>query len=573
MTDQRARALERHSLLRRQIRRIYGDLPSVPEAVRPFLAVVDEAYRQFDADRVMLERSLDLSSRELLDANRDLGAVVEDFVDVFFRLDANGVILDCRGGDSCLMLPAEELIGQPIQGIPYPEIAARFAEAIVAVQDRGAMVSFHYQLPLDQSTTHFEAHIVPLRHAQLIVIIRNVTEAEEAQRRERELHLRLERYKRMESLGMLAGGVAHDLNNILGPLVAYPELILPRVRHDPTVARDVLEIKASAERAAAVIQDLLILARRGGYQAVPVRANDVIRSYLDSCAFRELRARRPEVRFQQELEIGCPHILGTEHHLAQLLMNLVVNAHEAVSGEGSVVVATRAAELAVPHTGFERIEEGRYVLLSVRDSGQGISAEHLEHIFEPFFTTKKLGRSGSGLGLAVVYGIMKDCGGFIDVQTPKTGGTEFQLYLPLATVRPTGPEAPLSDLRGTEHVLVVDDVPENRTLAARLLECLGYEVATAHNGRAAVEFLRGQRTDLVLLDMIMEDDFDGLDTYRQMLRIQPGTRCVIATGYAETDRVRQTLRLGARSCIRKPYDLRTLGRAIRTALEARPVVS
>jgi signal transduction histidine kinase/CheY-like chemotaxis protein len=571
MTAKRPRSRAQHSLLARQIRRIYGDSSEVPSELVPFLAVVDEAYRQFDTDRVMLERSLELSSRELLEANRDLGAVVEDFVDVFFRLDANGIILDCRGGDSCLMLPVEELVGQPIQGIPYPEIGKRFADAITSVQDSGAMVSFQYQLPLSRSATYFEAHLVPLRHAQLVVIIRNVTEVKQAQLRERALHRRLERYKRMESLGMLAGGVAHDLNNILGPLVAYPELILARVRHDPAVLRDVLEIKASAKRAAAVIQDLLILARRGGYQAVAVRANDVIRSYLDSAAFRELRARRPEVYFQQELEIGCPPILGTEHNLAQLVMNLIVNAHEAVTGEGSVSVSTRTVELRAPHTGFERIEEGRYLLLSVRDSGQGIRADHLEHIFEPFFTTKKLGRSGSGLGLAVVYGIMQDCGGFIDVLRPKTGGTEFQLYLPLASKRPAAPSTQVDDLRGTEHVLVVDDVPGNRTLAARLLECLGYEVATAHNGRAAVEFLRSTRTDLVLLDMIMEEEFDGLDTYRHMVRIQPDIRCVIATGYAETDRVRKTLRLGASACIRKPYDLRTLGRAVRASLDGRPI--
>ena len=208
-----------HTLLQRQIRRIYGDQENVPRELQAFLPVVDEAYRQADADRRMLERSLDLSSHELLQANADLRAVVEDFVDVFFRLDANGVILDCRGGnEDCLMLPPKELIGKRIQDIPFPEIGERFARALDHAQRQAAVQSFDYGLPLSDTLTHYEAHVVPLPHNQHIVIIRDVTATKRSEARERELNARLARYRRMESLGMLAGGVAHDLNNILGPL-------------------------------------------------------------------------------------------------------------------------------------------------------------------------------------------------------------------------------------------------------------------------------------------------------------------------------------------------------------------
>lgn len=557
-----------HTLLQRQIRRIYGDMAHVPEALRAFLPVVDEAYRQADDDRKMLERSLELSSNELLQANRDLRAVVEDFVDLFFRLDAQGTILDCRGGhEECLMLPPKELIGKRIQAIPFPEIGARFEAALADARRHGRVESFHYALPLHGAETSYEAHIVPLPHDQHIVIIRDVTHATRAEARERELSARLARYRRMESLGMLAGGVAHDLNNILGPLVAYPELILPRVAHDATVVRDVLQIKESATRAAAVIQDLLILARRGGARADAVRLNEVVRSYLDSAGFLELRARRPEVRFRKWLEAGCPAILGTSHHMAQVVMNLLVNAHEAVQGSGDVSISTRTVVLDRPIHGFETVEDGRYVVLSVRDTGHGIDASDLEHIFEPFYSTKKLGRSGSGLGLAVVYGIVKDSGGYIDVKTSERRGSEFLLYLPVAPEHMTQEPGPAGVQGGTEHILVVDDVPEQRTLAARLLERLGYRVSVVSSGRRAVAFLRENAVDLVLLDMIMEEDFDGLITYQEMLALRPDQRCVLATGFAETDRVRHAQELGAGACIQKPYNLKRLGNAVRIELD------
>ncbi|MDJ0976347.1 MAG: ATP-binding protein [Planctomycetota bacterium] len=557
-----------HTLLQRQVRRIYGDMENVPQELQAFLPVVDEAYRQADVDRRMLERSLDLSSHELLQANADLRAVVEDFVDVFFRLDAKGVILDCRGGnEDCMMLPPKELIGRRIQDIPFPEIGERFARALDHAQRQAAVQSFDYGLPLSETVTHYEAHVVPLPHNQFIVIIRDVTATKQSEARERELNARLARYRRMESLGMLAGGVAHDLNNILGPLVAYPELILPRVAHDASVVRDVLQIKESATRAAAVIQDLLILARRGGVKADAVRLNEVVRGYLDSAAFLELRARRPEVRFRKWLEAGCPPILGTSHHMSQIVMNLVVNAYEAVQGSGDVSLSSRAVVLDRPVHGFETIEDGHYVVLAVRDTGHGISESDLEHIFEPFYSTKKLGRSGSGLGLAVVYGIVKDSGGYIDVKTSQLRGSEFLLYLPVAPEQVGKEVGPVGVHGGTEHILVVDDVPEQRTLAARLLERLGYRVSVVPSGRKAVTFLRQNLVDLVLLDMIMEEDFDGLITYQEILAFRPEQRCVLATGFAETDRVRQAQLLGAGACIQKPYSLKLLGNAIRAELD------
>jgi CheY-like chemotaxis protein len=199
----------------------------------------------------------------------------------------------------------------------------------------------------------------------------------------------------------------------------------------------------------------------------------------------------------------------------------------------------------------------------------GILAENIEKIFEPFYTKKAMGRSGTGLGLTIVWGTVKDHNGYIDVQSEKGKGSTFALYFP-ATREPMVEDLnkiPLDRYKGQgELILVVDDVAEQREMAAGMLTSLGYNVAAVPGGEEALGYLKTQKVDLIVLDMIMDPGMDGLETYRSILEIVPGQKAVIVSGYSETDRVKETQKLGAGVYVRKPYVLEKIGLAIRNEL-------
>ena len=251
------------------------------------------------------------------------------------------------------------------------------------------------------------------------------------------------------------------------------------------------------------------------------------------------------------------------------MMNLAVNACEAMPEGGTLCIETANRRLEKAFAGYEIITPGSFVVLSVSDSGHGISKENLEHIFEPFFTKKVMGRSGTGLGLAVVWGTVKDSGGFIDVTSSADQGTRFDLYFPSvpAPVQSGAQQLSHDAYRGAgEHVLVVDDVPEQRVVAANMLEELGYKVDVVPSGEAAVAWVRENSTDVLLLDMVMDPGIDGLETYRQVLALQPHQKAVIVSGFSETDRLACALALGAARYMKKPYTLMALGKVVKQAL-------
>ena len=395
----------------------------------------------------------------------------------------------------------------------------------------------------------------------------DVTERRRAEARERDLQDRLARAERLESLGILAGGVAHDLNNMLGPLVGYPDMILEQLPPDSSLREDVIQIRDSAKRSAAVIQDLLALARRGNLQTTQVQINKVIEDFVKSPQLRDLQANHPGVDFKLGVAARLPMIRASPSHMMQVIQNLVINAYEACTNGGRVSLSTTTAYLDAPLRGYESIAKGDYVVLQVSDTGDGISPDDLNRIFEPFYTKKKMGRSGTGLGLAVVYGVVRDFEGYIDVRTSPGRGTDFSIYLPVAKENARPEVAAAKDIRGKESVLVIDDVPEQRALAQRLLGSLGYAVETVSSGREALDFLHQRKSDVLVLDMIMDEHMDGLDTYREVVKIRPGQRCVVVTGFSENDRVKEVLALGAGSYVTKPYTRDGLGGAGRQVLD------
>jgi CheY-like chemotaxis protein len=374
----------------------------------------------------------------------------------------------------------------------------------------------------------------------------------------------------MEAIGTLAGGVAHDLNNILSGLVSYPELLLMEIPEDSSLRKPILTIKKSGEKAAAIVQDLLTLARRGVAVTEVVSLNDIISDYLKSPEHKKLKSSHPNVQVETNLETSLLHILGSPVHLSKTIVNLASNAAEAMPGAGEISISTGNRYIDSPIGGYDDVEEGDYVTLTVSDAGVGISSADMERIFEPFYTKKAMGRSGTGLGMAVVWGTIKDHKGYIDVQSSQGKGTTFTLYFPVTRKELAKDKSGLSieDYRSKgESILVVDDVEEQREIASSMLKKLGYSVTSVSSGEEAVNYLKDNSADLLVLDMIMNPGVDGYETYKRILEFHPGQKALIVSGFSETERVKEAQRLGAGAYVKKPYLLEKIGIAVRDELE------
>ena len=405
---------------------------------------------------------------------------------------------------------------------------------------------------------------------EILCIGNDVTDLKEAEKERRELEVRLQRAHKMEAIGTLAGGVAHDLNNILAGLVSYPELLLMQIPEDSKLRKPIQTILKSGEKAASIVQDLLTLARRGVAVTEVLKLNQIVSEYLKSPEFENLQANFPSVEVEVELETDLHNIMGSPVHMSKTIMNLVSNAAEAMPDGGKVIITTRNIYLDARVKGYTHVEEGEYVVLTVSDTGIGIAEKDLERIFEPFYTKKVMGRSGTGLGMAVVWGSVKDHNGYIDVKSKEGEGTTFTLYFPITRRKSAAGNKTVSveDYQGKgETILVVDDIQEQRDVASGILEKLGYEVTCVSSGEEAVEWLKSSTADLVVLDMIMNPGMDGLDTYREILKVKPRQRAIIASGFSESDRVKEAQRLGAGAYVKKPYLMENIGMAIRNELD------
>ncbi len=392
---------------------------------------------------------------------------------------------------------------------------------------------------------------------------------EKSEKKRRELESKLRRAQKMEAIGTLAGGVAHDLNNILSGLVSYPELLLLELPEDSHLRQPIITIKKSGEKAAQIVQDLLTLARRGVATTEVVNLNQIIHEYLTSPEFDKLIMYHPKTRIETMLEDSLLNIMGSPVHLSKTVMNLVANAAEAMPAGGVITIQTQNRYIDTAVRGYDNIEEGDYVKFTIIDVGVGIASHDMDRIFEPFFTKKVMGRSGTGLGMAVVWGTVKDHRGYIDVRSKENQGTMFTLYFPV-TRKEIVTQKEASNIDGVvgagETILVVDDVEEQREIASRMLIKMGYSAATAPSGEEAVLHIQDNPVDLVILDMIMAPGMDGLETYRQILRIRPGQKAIIASGYSETERAKEAQRLGAGGYIKKPYSMENIGMAIKREL-------
>lgn len=400
-------------------------------------------------------------------------------------------------------------------------------------------------------------------------IVTDITERKKAEEDKEKLESKLVQAQKMESMGLMAGGVAHDLNNILSGIVGYPELLLMNLPKDSELRKPIEAIQDSGNRAVLIIEDLLTIAR--GVAVIKEKHNltSIVQEYLESPEFVKLQSLHPQISFKQEHDAPQPWIFCSSVHVKKCLMNLVTNAAEAIEGDGTVVISTSNRNL--EQNASDGSDIGRdieQVILSVQDSGTGISEIDREHIFDPFYSKKALGRSGTGLGLTVVWNTIEDHKGKVTVKNTERG-TCFYLSFPLGKGQKSH-QGNIDDCElftgKYEHILIVDDEPQLRDLSSQMLEKMGYNVASVASGEEAIAFLRETPVDLVVLDMLMEPGMNGFQTYEEIIKLYPGQKAIIASGFSESDNVKKALQLGVSQFIKKPYSVNQLSRVVKETL-------
>lgn len=450
-----------------------------------------------------------------------------------------------------------------------------FPKSYLGRDSRGGLSDFI--IHPDQRIIYVEKQSVEIVYnglPALLFAVRDITEQIKTRQERKRLQKELEKSKKMEAFGLLAGGVAHDLNNVLSGIVSTPDLVLMDLPKDSPLIEPISMMKDSGKRAAIIVDELLTLGRGAAKVLEPVRLNDVIEEYLVSPEFDRAARFHAGVTVIKHLDPSLPLLNASGLHIRKIIMNLTANAMEAIQNEGRVSLETSRVQFNRKSLkGYEHIKDGPYVKFSVQDTGPGISQADLERIFEPFYTKKVLGRSGTGLGLSIVWNAVHDHKGYVQVTSEK-GKSIFQVFFPVTDVLYEGAEPDkiytLSDYSGhNETVLVVDDVASQRKITSNMLKRLGYQVKTVSSGEKAICFVRKNKIDLAILDMIMDPGISGLATFKELKAIDPEISVVITSGYSKTKDVEKVQKLGAGSFIKKPYSLEKLGLCIKEELQKR----
>jgi len=524
----------------------------------------------------MLAEELQASATETDIARKKLETEKEKFQALLEQIPYGIMAFDEEGTHHYINDRFIEMFGYPLQEIP--DSMAWLKKGFPGKMYRNRILSYWMNYINNQETTNFKPRvfkttcrdgtvkevlisIIKVEKDNYLSIYEDVTE-------KRLLEKRLVQAQKMEAIGTLAGGVAHDLNNILSGIVSYPDLLLMDLSDDSPLKGPILTIRQSGQKAATIVQDLLTLARRGVSISQVLNLNEIIEAYRKSPEYHRLLSFHPHVDIEFQLAKNLLNIKGSPVHLSKMLMNLASNAFEAIHTKGMVTIATENRYIDMQKGMHDELTEGEYILLSVSDDGIGITMDELNNIYEPFYTKKVMGRSGTGLGMAVVWSTVKDHNGNIKAYSIEGKGTTFEVYLPATRLQiETVGEIRLEEYLGKgETILIVDDVQEQRTIASGILSRLNYTVDAVSSGELAIEYLREKTADLVILDMIMPPGMDGLDTYITIKKMDRDIKAIVASGYSETDRVKNALKQGVHEYVKKPYSMETIGMAVKKVL-------
>ncbi len=605
-----------HKLLGRQINKVFGDQGAVPEELGGLLDVVDTAYHQADLDRVLLERSLDLTSNELLQANRELREYASDLErrvaertaelretnasleleiaervaaekaiseseeryrslfesskDTIYISTPDGRLVDINpagvelfGYDS-----AEDLLRVDVESDLYRYPAHR-REFLARVDSEGYVRDGELEIVRKDGdfitvlATTSAVHDTTGKVVAYRGILRNVTN-------QRRLERELIQMQKMEAVGRLAGGVAHDFNNLLTAILGYAEKLMLNLAEDDARRAEVDAITGAAQRGSALTSRLLAFGRRQVLRPEGLDLNEVI-SEMGGL----LRQVVPEdVELVTEIDRAVGPVRFDRTQLEQVILNLAINAGDAMPNGGRLALRTSACRVGdTPMEDAPALEPGNYVRLAVTDTGVGIADSVRDHIFEPFFTTKSPTR-GTGLGLATVYSAVREGGGLVEVRSEIGVGTCFDVYLPETDGVPSRIDSkPSRDAvkRGEELLLLVEDDPSVRTVLREYLEDQGYSVLSADDGESGLEQARrnGPSLDLVLSDVVMPK-LSGIELARRVHDEWPLVKVLLMSGHTDDRKrvVEESLKWPSCSFLQKPFAPHVLAARVRELLDA-----
>ena len=513
----------------------------------------------------------------------DPGHLLESIPDAVLAVAKDGAIVLVNGGAERIFgYNRVELLGEPVEML----VPARFRDEYIAqlrayfeeprMRALGSGLEFH-ALRKDGSEFPLDIAISPLGTGEsttAIVVMRDLSERKEFERRRDEevaranREARIAQSHRLQSLGQLAGGVAHDFNNLLGVILNYAEFVADELEEGTPAHTDVVEIRKAAERATELTRQLLIFSRRERAKPAPVDLNEVVRDVE-----RLLRRTLGEqVELIVDLHGGVPVVLADAGKVEQVLVNLAVNARDAMPDGGRLRIETREVDLDGDSLQeHPDLEPGRYVRLTVADDGVGMEPEIAARAFEPFFSTKRKGE-GTGLGLATVYGIVTGAGGEISVATEPGEGTVFRVHLPAVDSRaPAESTEHDDDLTSLgERVLLVEDEDAVRDLAKRILTEAGYWVTATSRGRAALRVLEDPRQefDLLVSDVVMPG-MGGVELTERAKKLRPELRVLMISGYTTPLGEEDRRAMADTPLLEKPFSRRDLLGEARSVLDAK----
>ena len=379
--------------------------------------------------------------------------------------------------------------------------------------------------------------------------------------------------EKMATIGTMAAGVAHELNNILAASVSYPELMMMQLPEDSELRKPLTAIRNSGTRAVDIINDLLLLSKGTSKGMKLQELNDLLQSCFQSLDVVKVLALNSDLQLETRLCSESVYLRCTALHVQKAIVNMLTSALETAGTKGAVTITADLVEIEHDTLYSLALREGLYCVVMISFDDSSVNREYSERIFDPFYFSSVSGKKSvkSGLGLTVAWNLIQEHEGAVVAESGDDGsGGSFRIYLPVTREPETGEslsEQHAEDLKGNGTILVVDDEPLQRDITERMLTELGYQAYLVASGERAIEFVEKRPVDLVLLDMLMPPGMSGYETYREILSIRPGQKALIISGFSSSEDIEKTLALGAGGLLKKPYSLVQLGHMIMTELK------
>ncbi len=523
-------------------------LTAVQESDTPIQADTHKSIIGLDA---VYSRQL---TKELISKNRHLETILESMTEGFLEVFSDRVVFANQAAVEMLNTTMEDLL------FAYPPNlfngrARKHIEKLLRPEDHpGAHKDATFNV--NDRTITIKSYTVEGETETSIITLSDVTE-------QKKLEEKLQQAKKMEAIGTLAGGIAHDFNNLLMGIQGNISLMLLDIQDGTPHFEEVRSIERCVDSAAKLTKQLLGFARGGKYVIKATSLNDLIGKLT-----RMFRRTHKNITFEESYLPGLWAVEVDQGQIEQVMMNLVLNACQAIPEKGTLTIKTENVYLDDPVAHSFDIATGRFVKISVIDTGVGMSPEVRQRIFEPFFTTKELSE-GSGMGLASAFGIVKNHNGIIDCQSEPGAGSVFSVYLPASYFSAmSDSEENVALLKGSETILLVDDESVILDVGRRILKELGYKVLIARSGKTALRIYAAchEFIDLVLLDIILPE-MSGEEIFDQMKQINPDLRVLLSSGYSIDWQARKMIENGCNGFVQKPFKLKELSVQVRNILE------